>query len=82
MTERHAAPALRERYINFRSLITLDHSTLCIIFKAEPVISDLALRGVRSYPYEPEAQKTRFLIVNKLVRILHFGHCDLLFLNC
>jgi hypothetical protein len=27
---------------------------------AEPVISDLALRGVGSYLYEPEAQRTKF----------------------
>jgi len=44
---------------------TLDHLTLCIIFKAEPVISDLALRGVGSYPYEPEAQRTRFSMLEK-----------------
>ncbi len=54
-----------KRTINFRSLITLVHSTLCIIFKAQPIISDLALRGVGSYPYEPEAQRTRFSILNK-----------------
>jgi hypothetical protein len=39
--------------------------SVCIIFKTEPIISDLALRGVGSCPYEPEAQRTRFLIVNK-----------------
>jgi hypothetical protein len=33
---------------------------------AEPIISDLALRGVGSCPYEPEAQRTRFSILNKV----------------
>jgi hypothetical protein len=32
----------------FRSLKTLGHFKLCIIFKAESIISDLALRGVGS----------------------------------
>jgi hypothetical protein len=33
------------------------------MFTAQPIFSDLALRGVGSYPYEPEAQRTRFSMI-------------------
>jgi hypothetical protein len=42
---------------------------------AEPIISDLALRGVGSCPYEPEAQRARFLILNK-------RYCEMAMATC